>query len=153
VLAIASPYPRDQMRASLDHKRIATMSFRTTLLAACFAAVLATSARAGAADYAFEPVEADIRKGDGVTISVRLVNKVSNKPVADAVIIATRIDMAPDGMAAMDAPLTPMPSHEPGVYAFKTDLVMAGRWRLSVAAKVQGEPETVKGEIIYTASP
>ena len=84
---------------------------------------------------------------------MRLVNKAGNNPFTYAVIIATRIDMAPDGMAAMDAPLTPIPSDEPGVYAFKTEFVMAGRWRLSIAAKVQGEPETVKGEVIYTASP
>jgi hypothetical protein len=43
----------------------------------------------------------------------------------------------------------PISSDEPGVYSFKTDLVMAGRWRLSLAAKVQGEHETVKGEAGY----
>jgi YtkA-like len=127
------------------------MSFKITLSAASLVAALATAALAGAADYAFEPVQTEIRKGEGITIAVRLVNKAGNNPVTDAVI--TRIDMAPDGMAAMDAPLTPIPSDEPGVYAFKTDFVMAGRWRLSIAAKVQGEPETVKGEVIYTASP
>jgi hypothetical protein len=129
------------------------MSFKITLSAAGLVAALATAALAGAADYAFEPVQTEIRKGEEITIAVRLVNKAGNNPVTDAVIIATRIDMAPDGMAAMDAPLTPIPSDEPGVYAFKTDFVMAGRWRLSIAAKVQGEPETVKGEVIYTASP
>ena len=129
------------------------MSFKIMLSAAGLVAELATAALAGAADYAFEPVQTEIRKGEGITIAVRLVNKAGNNPVTDAVIIATRIDMAPDGMAAMDAPLTPIPSDEPGVYAFKTDFVMAGRWRLSIAAKVQGEPETVKGEVIYTASP
>lgn len=129
------------------------MSFKIMLSAAGLVAELATAALAGAADYAFEPVQTEIRKGEEITIAVRLVNKAGNNPVTDAVIIATRIDMAPDGMAAMDAPLTPIPSDEPGVYAFKTDFVMAGRWRLSIAAKVQGEPETVKGEVIYTASP
>ena len=129
------------------------MSFKIMLSAAGLVAELATAALAGAADYAFEPIQTEIRKGEEITIAVRLVNKAGNNPVTDAVIIATRIDMAPDGMAAMDAPLTPIPSDEPGVYAFKTDFVMAGRWRLSIAAKVQGEPETVKGEVIYTASP
>jgi hypothetical protein len=125
------------------------------LTAACFAAALAAVATAepGAADYAFEPVHAEIKKGDGVTVAVRLLHKATNKAVSDAVIIATRIDMAPDDMAAMDAPLTPISSDQPGVYTFKTDLIMAGRWRLSIAAKVQGEPETVKGEVIYTATP
>ena len=38
-----------------------------------------------------------------------------------------------------------------GVYAFKTDLPMAGRYQLSVAAKVQGEPDTVVGKVVIKA--
>ncbi len=45
-----------------------------------------------------------------------------------------------------------MPATEVGVYAFKTDLPMAGRYQLSVAAKVQSEPETVVGKVIVKAS-
>jgi hypothetical protein len=48
--------------------------------------------------------------------------------------------------------LTPVPSNEPGVYAFKTDLSMVGRWLLSIAAKVQGEAETVVGKITFQAT-
>ena len=44
-----------------------------------------------------------------------------------------------------------MPGSAPGVYAFKTDLPMAGRYQLSIAAKVQGEPETVVGKVIFKA--
>jgi hypothetical protein len=116
------------------------------------AASLAGAAYAGANDYAFEPVQADIKKGDGVVISVRLKHKASGKPVADAVIAQTRIDMGPDGMGEMASAVTPVPSSEPGVYSFKTDLSMAGRWLLSIAAKVQGEPETVVGKIVFRAT-
>jgi len=76
----------------------------------------------------------------------------SRKPVPDAVIVQTRIDTAPDGMATMASPIAPAPSPSPGVYAFKTDLTMAGRWLLSISAKVQGEPETVIGKVIFRAS-
>ena len=107
---------------------------------------------AGANDYAFEPVKAEVKKGDDVVVSVRLKHKASGKPVADAVIVQTRIDMGPDGMGEMASPLTPVPSSEPGVYAFKTDLSMVGRWLLSIAAKVQGEPETVVGKITFRAT-
>jgi hypothetical protein len=110
---------------------------------------LAGHAFAGANDYVFEPMKAEVRKGDDVVVSVRLKHKATGKPVTDAVIMQTRIDMSPDAMAEMASPLTPVPSNEPGVYSFKTDLSMQGRWLLSIAAKVQGEPETVVGKITF----
>jgi len=107
---------------------------------------------AAATDYAFEPVKAEVRKGDNVTVAVRLINKATGKPVADAVIVQTRIDMAPEGMAEMASPLTPQPSPQPGVYAFKTGLSMEGRWLFSISAKVQGESETVVGKVTFKAT-
>jgi hypothetical protein len=100
----------------------------------------------------FEPVKGEIKKGDDVVVAVRLKHKATGKPITDAVIVQSRIDMAPDGMAEMASPLTPVPSDEPGVYSFKTELPMQGRWLLSVAAKVQGEPETVIGKITFRAT-
>lgn len=111
-----------------------------------------SAAFAAAGDYAFEPVDADVKKGDEVTVAVRLMNKVTGKPVMDAVIIRTRVDMAPDGMADMESPVSPLPAKEPGVYAFKTDLPMAGRYQLSLSAKIQGEAETVAGKVVIKAS-
>ena len=106
---------------------------------------------AGANDYTFEPTAPEWKKGDDVVVAVRLTYKPSGKPVADAVIIRTRVDMGPDNMADMVSPVAAVPSNEPGVYVFKTDLPMAGRYMLSVAAKVQGEPETVVGKVILKA--
>ena len=130
------------------------MISKFTLAAMLVVAVSLTSgaATAAASDYAFEPVTAEMKKGDDVTVAVRLVHKPTGKPVAGAVIIRTRVDMAPDGMADMQSPVSPLPAGEPGVYAFKTDLPMAGRYQLSIAAKVQGEPETVTGKVIVKAS-
>jgi hypothetical protein len=129
------------------------MNRKLFIASSVFAAVviLTAPALAGANDYVFEPVKAEVKKGDDVVVSVRLKHKASGKPVADAVIVQTRIDMGPDGMGEMASPLTPVPSGEPGVYAFKTDLSMVGRWLLSIAAKVQGEPETVVGKITFRA--
>jgi hypothetical protein len=107
---------------------------------------------AAADDYVFEPVKAAVKKGDNVVVSVRLKHKTTGKPVTDAVIVQKRIDMSPDAMGEMASPLTPVPSNEPGVYSFKTDLSMQGRWLLSIAAKVQGEPETVVGKITFRAT-
>lgn len=127
---------------------------RKFLLVCAFAVAmgLTTAASfAAAIDYAFEPVAAELKKGDDVIVAIRLLHKPSGRPVTDAVIVRTRVDMAPDGMADMESPVALLPGNEPGVYAFKTDLPMAGRYQLSVAAKVQGEPETVVGKIVFKA--
>jgi hypothetical protein len=130
------------------------MTRRFLSVGAAIAAVvsLAGPVIAGANDYVFEPVKAEVKKGDDVVVSVRLKHKATGKPVSDAVIIQTRIDMSPDAMGEMASPLTALPSNEPGVYSFKTDLSMQGRWLLSIAAKVQGEPETVVGKITFRAT-
>ena len=127
---------------------------RFLLAGAAVAVVMSLSGPvlAGANDYVFEPVRAEVKKGDNVVVSVRLKYKATGKPVTDAVIAQTRIDMSPDAMGEMASPLTPVPSNEPGVYSFKTDLSMQGRWLLSIAAKVQGEPETVVGKITFRAT-
>lgn len=110
------------------------------------------AAMAGAGDYAFDPVAAEMKKGDDVTVAVRLTDKRTGKPVPDAVIFKTRVDMAPDGMAEMESAVTPLPSKEPGVYTFRTDMPMAGRYQITLSAKVQGEPETVSGKVIVKAA-
>jgi len=129
-----------------------TRKFILAGAAVVLAVSLAGPVFAGANDYVFEPVKAEVKKGDDVVVSVRLKHKATGKPVTDAVIIQTRIDMSPDAMGEMASPLTPLPSNEPGVYSFKTDLSMQGRWLLSIAAKVQGEPETVVGKITFRAT-
>jgi YtkA-like len=130
------------------------MIWKATFAAVAFltAINLTGAAFADANDYIFEPVKAEVKKGDDVVVSVRLKHTPTGKPVTDAVIVQTRIDMSPDAMGEMASPLTPVPSNEPGVYSFKTDLSMQGRWLLSIAAKVQGEPETVVGKITFRAT-
>lgn len=111
-----------------------------------------TVARADIKDYEFQLIDQTVKKGDAV-ISVRLVHKPDGKPVPDAVIFATRLDMAPDGMQEMATKTTPMPSTEPGVYKFKATLSMAGGWQLSLGAKVQGETGTVENKLVLKATP
>jgi YtkA-like len=121
-------------------------------LAALWSA-LTLPALADVKDYEFRLVQNQIKQGDGAVVAVRLVNKKTGQPVPDAVIFAKRIDMAPDKMPTMDAPLEPLTSTEPGVYRFKTDLSMAGGWQLSLAAKVQGEEGTVESKLVLKAVP
>lgn len=121
-----------------------------TLLAAA-ASVCLSPAWAGASDYAFEPTQAQVKAGSGRELAVRLVHKPGGHPVPGAVIFQTRLDMAPDGMADMTSTIQPVAASEPGLYRFKADLTMVGRWALTLAAKVQGEPETVKATVVFRA--
>ena len=120
------------------------------LLALGSAATLSV-ARADIADYEFQLVNAAPRTGEAI-LAVQLIDKKTGKYVRDAVIFSTRIDMAPDGMETMTARIEAMPSSEPGVYLFKTRLAMAGGWRLSLAAKVQGETGTVQSRLTLKAA-
>ena len=108
---------------------------------------------AASRDYAFQFVQPEVAQGADAKIAVRLVDKRTGDAVPDAVIFATRLDMAPDGMEAMTTSVEALPSTEAGIYSFKVDLSMEGGWRLKLAAKVQGELETVQGELILRVTP
>lgn len=127
-------------------------TLRVVALGAALLTALATTALADIKDYEFQLVEKEVKKGEA-TVAVKLVHTPSGRPIPDAVIFAKRIDMGPDQMEAHTAPLEPLPSDEPGVYRFKTDLTMAGQWALSLAAKVQGEDGTVQSKLILKALP
>jgi hypothetical protein len=116
-------------------------------------AVFASAVLADIKDYEFQLVQSEVKKGDGAIIAVQLVNKKTGKTVPDAVIFAKRIDMAPDAMQEMTSSLGQLPSTEPGIYRFKTDLTMEGRWRLSLGAKVQGEEGTVVSQLVLKVVP
>jgi hypothetical protein len=124
----------------------------TLLAGATLASILASIPMAYAApsDYEFQLVQPEAKSGEAI-LDVRLVDKRSGKSVPDAVIFAKRIDMAPDGMEMMSAPIEELPSTEPGIYRFKAQITMAGGWRLSLGAKVQGETETVENKLVLKA--
>ena len=122
-----------------------------TALGALLLAAIAGSALADTKDYEFQLIDKEVKKGEAV-IAVKLVHKPSGRAIPDAVIFAKRIDMGPDGMEMMAAPIEAVSSTEPGIYRFKTDLSMAGRWALSLGAKVQGETGTVENKLIVKAS-
>jgi hypothetical protein len=122
------------------------------LVTTIFFAAVSSGAFAEIGDYEFRLVKSEMKKGNA-EVAVRLVNKRSGKPVPDAVIFAKRIDMAPDGMEMMASPIEQLPSAEPGVYRFKTNLSMQGRWQLSLGAKVQGEDGSVESKLVVKALP
>ncbi|MBR0895994.1 FixH family protein [Bradyrhizobium tropiciagri] len=114
-------------------------------------AVTAFPAHAEIKNYEFQLVQPTVKAGADRVVTVRLVDKATGKSVPDAVIFSTRLDMAPDGMQEMATKVTPMPGTEPGTYRFKATFGMAGRWQLSLGAKVQGETGSVENKLVVTA--
>ncbi|MGT2440946.1 FixH family protein [Bradyrhizobium betae] len=130
------------------------LKFKRAVQAALIAAamgVTTTAALADIKDYKFELIDQTVQAGPDKIITVRLLNTKTGKPVPDAVIFATRLDMAPDGMQEMATKIESVPGGETGTYRFKATFGMAGRWQLSLGAKVQGETGTVENKFVITA--
>ncbi len=128
------------------------------LTAAMIASAVAPNGYAAGKDYRFELAGAPQKDGKGASVvSVKLVHLPDNKPVPGAVVIESRADMGPIGMAAMTAPVKALPEQPAGTYRFE---IPNGRvwkkpdnWALTLDAKVQGEPETVHGSIVVKLEP
>ncbi len=101
---------------------------------------------AAATDYRFELVGQPRGAGPKTIVQIRLVRVADGKPVPDAIIFDTKADMAPSGMAEMVSPLKPIAAKN-GVYDFAVEPGMTGTWALHLAAKIQGETETVRGTV------
>lgn len=119
------------------------------LLARLFASAYAFNtlpAFAKADDYRFELVGKPQPEAGRDIVQVRLIHALGSKPVPDAVIFESSADMGPAGMEVMKAPVKAMPA-KAGIYIFEVEPSMTGTWALHLAAKVQGEPETVRATI------
>jgi len=134
-----------------DIKKLYISRVLRVALTAVAVAGSAGIARADIKDYEFKLVEPTVAVGKDKLVTVQLVNKTTGKPVPDAVIFATRLDMAPDGMAEMATKIVQEPGGEPGSYRFKAAFGMEGRWLLSLGAKVQGETGSVESKLVITA--
>jgi Cu(I)/Ag(I) efflux system membrane fusion protein len=106
----------------------------------------------GAQDgYTWEPATAEVAMGDAVRVAVRLIGPSGLVRLDAGAVSAARIDMGPDGMAMMYSALRPVPAAQDESLAFETDLIMAGRWALSITALPEGQTAPVSGEVIFTA--
>ena len=101
--------------------------------------------------YEFKLLEPIVAVSKDKIITVQLLNKKTGKPVPDAVIFASRLDMAPEGTPEMAAKIALEPGGEPGSYRVKAAVGMQGKWQLSLGAKVQGETGTVESKLVVTA--
>ncbi|MDB5660462.1 MAG: hypothetical protein JWS10_3077 [Cypionkella sp.] len=126
---------------------------RSFVLAQALTLAATFGALAAPEDYTFKIIGSELHQGAGAAITVSPTDLRTNAPASDAVIFTTRLDMAPEGMEGMTTPVEAVASGIPGQYQFKADLAMAGDWRFQIAAKVQGEAETVQGELILGVKP
>src|SRR5215471_6257204 len=120
------------------------MSWKSLLGSGAFAIAVSLTGNTfgGVDDYSFEPVKTEIKTSNVATLTVRLVHKFTGKAVTDARIVETRLVMPHHGSAEMTSAIAPLPSPEPGVFAFKAPVMMEGDWLLSMRAKLPGQAET-----------
>ena len=125
---------------------MSTPIFAAAAALACGLAFTAVQSRAKDTDYRFELAGTPQPSAKKDTVQVRLLRVADGKPVPDAVIFESKADMGPSGMSSMTAPVTALPA-KGGTYSFEVQPGMTGTWALHLAAKVQGEPDTVRATL------
>ena len=108
------------------------------------------------AGYRFELAGPVKSAGGGKSIvTIRLMHE--GKPVTGAIIISSRADMGPIGMASMTAPIKALGEQPPGTYRFEVSngpvWKKPDNWALTFGAKVQGQPQTVTGSVTAALKP
>lgn len=112
---------------------------------------MTTPASASSDPYVFELSEEELPVGNRIEFSVHIFNKATGEPVTDAMIIADRIDMSPDGKPDRTTHLAHMSSDTPGVYRYRANLVVEGNWQLTLVAMIPGAEGMVEGKMILKA--
>jgi len=110
-------------------------------------AAVSAPAFAAAKDYRFELFGKPQASGGKDVVQIRLLHGPDGKPVSDAVLIKTKADMAPDGMATMTAPVKTLSAGKSGAYRFEIAPGASGKWAIRLAAKAPGEAEIVRGVV------
>ena len=130
------------------------MHFHRIAAATGLAAILGTlpaSGWAAASDYRFEVASVTSAGSGKSDVAVRLVHAPDGKTLSDAVVFDAKADMGPSGMPTMPGKVTAKPVASDGLYHFEAETGMEGKWALHLAAKVQGEAETVRADLTFDA--
>jgi hypothetical protein len=149
------PTNRRVHRAAIPAMTILLIAAATPLRAADMDMPMSKPSAMTAASYRYElagPVKSSAGKS---IVPVRLVH--NGKPISGAIIIQSRADMGPMGMASMNAPIKALGEKPPGTYLFEIAngpvWKKPDNWALSFSAKVQGVAETVKGSMTVKLVP
>jgi hypothetical protein len=110
---------------------------------------------ASTSGYRFELAGSPASLDGKSIVSVKLVH--GGNPVTGAIIIQSRADMSPIGMAGMTAPIEPLGEQPPGTYRFEISNGAVWKkpdnWALSFSAKVQGVTQTATGSVTVKLTP
>lgn len=102
--------------------------------------------------YRFEPIAQEVLVGKSSRIEVRVLDATGKSVPSKSISVqSVRLDMGPDGMAAMDAPLSQIDGSTRDALAFEGDISMAGRWALTITVAVEGSKTPLTETIVFTA--
>ncbi len=88
-------------------------------------------------------------------VTVRLMRAMQgmhDMAVSGAVITKAQLDMSPDNMPPMTAPVSEIPDTATGAYSFAFDNSVwadRGHWALNLTVTVPGESQTVTGRVVF----
>ena len=142
---------KTQMNEPATHARACPRGLLWAAMILAGAVALASCSQPSASDVTWEPASTEVGVGDGVRVAVRLEDRSGLVTLDANAVESIRIDMEPDGMATMVAPVRAVPTMENESLAWEADLAMGGRWAVKVTAQVPGQPLPVRGEVIVTA--
>jgi hypothetical protein len=125
---------------------LAALGFGFTVLVGMSGAV-----KADQKEYRFEAVETQIPAAQNGSVKIRLVHVPDGKPVTNAVLFQSKLEMAMQGMVPMSTKVLSVVPDGTGVYSVTVDFSMPGSWTLTVSAKVQGEAATIVGTVPVVA--
>jgi hypothetical protein len=130
-------------------------TFASHVFAAAPMDMSAPAPKSTANAYRFELAGPTKSNGGKNIVPIRLVH--DGKHVPGAIIIQSRADMGPIGMAGMTAPIKSLGEGPPGTYRFEVEngsvWKKADNWALSFSAKVQGVAQTVTGSVTVGLAP
>ena len=122
----------------------------TAIFLTAFALVTFTAF--GSTGMSWKPDRTNLLANATMQIRLQLVDGAGRPVEKSVTVVSSRIDMGPDNMSTMTAPLRLLPSKALGLVVFETNLYAPGRWALSLSANVAGEPRPVSGSVAFTAT-
>lgn len=112
--------------------------------------LLPTASAAAPTDYRFEAVANTVERGVGVPLRVRVLYAATGQPVPGLEVRGAFVDRSPDGQVGGSHPAFFTPSLDYGLYSFRADLPVDGRWALIFTARIAGEPQPVTANVVFT---